>query len=260
MYSDIKECLRRDIRNAGDTAKSKQRSEGFYVPSVNNDQEPFPCGELSVSPCWYPQGNHTLLASSPVLKTHIGLNFFRTANESLALLGSALWLLHPKLAVRGSAIMEAIRNGTVKEPKANKEPNATPWWPSPFTTMGFISNRKIDVHHDHKGFERFYDILTTLGDYSDGKFRVPGLGVVFEYNPGTMIAVCGKVLGHSVGEVNGNRLCLAQYFHQEVLNHHGASGDIPHQDYDGWMTSLQYRSIQHSGSRWIQKEHVSTTT
>ncbi|KAF8811063.1 hypothetical protein BYT27DRAFT_7052771, partial [Phlegmacium glaucopus] len=75
------------------------------------------------------------------------------------------------------------------------------------------------LHCDGKGFAPFYDIIATLGHYTNSQLEVPGIGLQFQYNPGTIVGLCGKVLAHSVGEVDsdGDRFCLVQYFHRKVL-------------------------------------------
>ena len=121
--------------------------------------------------------------------------------------------------MKGLSILRGIHSGAILNgATASLEEEVRQLWPSPFTAFSIISNRETESHRDAKGFTPFYDIVTTLGDYTDGRFEVPAIGLRFQYNPGTMIGICGKVLSHGVSEVEGDRFCLVQYFHRKVLD------------------------------------------
>ncbi|EIW83835.1 hypothetical protein CONPUDRAFT_51115, partial [Coniophora puteana RWD-64-598 SS2] len=89
-------------------------------------------------------------------------------------------------------------------------------WDSVFTGVGVIANRVTEPHKDTGGYLPWYDILFTAGDYDGGVFNLSALGLQFAYPPGCVIAVCGKLLRHSVPIVDGNRVCSAFYMKQGV--------------------------------------------
>lgn len=208
------------------------------------------------------------MSSSPILQDpikpgtqSIGELFLKENNETLALLGSLLWLLHPRLARRTCEIMERIRQNTLKEPCLEVTGRTSPWWPTPFTAMGIISNKESLPHRDWKGDPQFYDLLTTLGTYQNGRFKVPGLGIHLQYNPGTVVAICGKLLMHAVPPVEGDRVCFAQYFHSIALQHHQRNPELQQQDYEGWMKLEGFEDVMKYGDQYdllIQQDTDST--
>src|SRR5277367_4804795 len=88
-----------------------------------------------------------------------------------------------------------------------------PGWCGPVLSLRYqlFLAGTTELHRDGKGFAPFYDLVTTVGYYTGGRFEVPGIGLRFKYDPGTIMGLCGKVLGHSVAEVDGDRFCLVQY-------------------------------------------------
>lgn len=209
-------------------------------------------GELSMSPAWTAIGHPNMLVSSPILRKKVGHVFLRESNESLSLLGSALWLLHPRLARRWSEIMLAINRQTLGTDAVKKlhTSGTSRLWPSPFTAMSIIGNKSSSLHRDQKGVAPFFDLLTTIGNYTDGMIHTPALGLVFKYNPGTLMALCGKVLAHEVPRVNGERVCLVQYFHRRPLELHTTNPDLREQQFCDWMDVKTFQEVCKSGHNY----------
>src|SRR5271168_2301585 len=105
-------------------------------------------------------------------------------------------------------LMDRVANETIKNEATNSLDQTRLLWSSPFTAFSIIYNRESEFHRDGKGFAPFYDLITTVGYYTGGRFEVPGIGLRFKYDPGTIMGLCGKVLGHSVAEVDGDRFCV----------------------------------------------------
>ena len=59
-------------------------------------------------------------------------------------------------------------------------------------------NRETITHQDIKGYRESFDMLVTIGDYSEGWLHLPGLGFSLIYNPGTLVAISGNILAHGV--------------------------------------------------------------
>jgi hypothetical protein len=228
-----------------DTSNSKRKQGFFHPPSPRVET-----GELSMSACWHAIGWPNVLRSSPILKRPEGKNFLEMANESLALLGSALWLLHPRLARRGGEVLDRITDGTLEEACVAElhAAGTGPLWPTPFTAISIVSNKETHLHRDGKGIAPFFDLLTTLGQYRNGQLRVPGLGLTFEYDSGTMVALCGKALAHAVPKVEGERICIVQYFHAGPLDTHSNNLNLQDQHYNGWMDIATFEAVEARGS------------
>ena len=61
-------------------------------------------------------------------------------------------------------------------------------------------------------------MLITLGEYDHGQLSLPGLGLglVLQYNPGTIAAFSRKILQHGA-TCPGNHACIMYYMHNTVL-------------------------------------------
>jgi len=67
-----------------------------------------------------------------------------------------------------------------------------------------------------KGYRESFNLLLTIGDYTDSWIHLPGLGFSLIYDPGTIVALASNVLQHGVCPIAGDWACLAHFFHQKV--------------------------------------------
>jgi len=167
-------------------------------------------------------------------KNDISHQFLHDMAESFVMMGATLALIHPSLFAAGMDAMAKMAAGLVKckEPDLVKEVMEV--WPLPFNTFSIISNRQTVPHHDVQGMLPNYNLLATFGSYNDGHFEVPALGMRFIYNPGTLLGISGKVLIHGVASVSGNRVCIANYFREKVMERIGmhVTGYTMRQDFE----------------------------
>ena len=73
------------------------------------------------------------------------------------------------------------------------------------------------MHHDTKGRNEWLDFVIALGE--DDSIRVmtfPGFGISVGYNPGTIIAIAGKVIQHATDFEGRERACIAYYLQNKV--------------------------------------------
>jgi hypothetical protein len=96
-------------------------------------------------------------------------------------------------------------------------------WTSIFNGVQVISNRETPIHRDFQSRPEWYDLLVTVGPYKDTVFELPGIGIRFAYNSGTVIGLSGKVLRHGVTETEGERICLAYYMRENVQRRLGTN-------------------------------------
>jgi hypothetical protein len=93
-------------------------------------------------------------------------------------------------------------------------------WCTPFSGVSVIANRETIYHRDIGGSPHWNDILITMGKYTGAKFHLPSLNVTFSYEPGTVIAIAGKVLPHSVDAAkDGDRVCFAWFLREDVRSY-----------------------------------------
>lgn len=148
-------------------------------------------------------------------------------------MGAFLIIVHPELYHAGRKVFFEI----ISNPMLVKEGEAVlqvlKYWTTPFSGYGLISNCSTPLHRDNYSQGAWYDFLTTIGQYSEGRLIIHNLGLEFEYKSGTMVALLGRLLRHGVKEPNGNRICIAQYMRDNVHNRMGIESP-------GWMTLANY--------------------
>lgn len=106
-------------------------------------------------------------------------------------------------------------------------------WPSAFSAVQLIFNRETPRHRDTGSWSTLYDIVVSIGPYSNAEFEFSNAGILCAYPPGTVIALCGKVLRHAVSSFTGERICYAYFMRESTLAYAGVK--FPH-----WMERGQY--------------------
>lgn len=150
-----------------------------------------------------------------------------------ALMGGVLRIMHPDLYAAGIQALVELAGSPELVKEGNDVLPILAVWSLPFSSYSIISNRKTPVHRDNSSRPAWYDMLVTLGAYEDGDLRLPGIGLTFDYRPGSVVALGGKLLKHEVPEVEGNRVCLAYYMRDKV--HERLQIPAP-----GWMSLDKY--------------------
>jgi hypothetical protein len=130
-------------------------------------------------------------------------------------------------------------------------------WPSAFGGLGIISNRTTPDHRDVGGCYPWYDILVAAGNYNEAFLDIKDLGTRLTYNPGTVVAICGKLLRHGVKDwAGGERLCYAHYLRGNVA--HRLHMDIPHWvKYQTYMGKMSAGFAQRCGAALFPKPKTS---
>jgi hypothetical protein len=123
-----------------------------------------------------------------------------------------LCLIAPDLHKIGSYAIKQLKD-------AEDVPENVAAWPSVFSGISVICDRKTLLHRDQGGWPACYDILVAAGAYDEAWLDVPDIGAKFRYTPGTAVAICGKLLRHSVEHsMGGQRLCYAHYMRNNIHN------------------------------------------
>jgi len=92
-------------------------------------------------------------------------------------------------------------------------------WCILFSGIFIMGNQKTIYHWDVGGSLHWYDILATMGQYVGMKFHLPSLNVAFSYTLGTVVAITGKLLPHSIDSVEvGDRVCFTWFFEKMFEN------------------------------------------
>lgn len=125
-------------------------------------------------------------------------------------------LICPDLFSAGAKAIRKLKRGEqLKEQYDNVQ-----LWPSFFSGLEVISNRKTPFHRDAQSSPAMYDFLVSAGNHKGTWFSLPDIKTKLLYNPGTVIAICGKVLRHAVQSWKGetDRLCIAHFMRDQVHN------------------------------------------
>jgi hypothetical protein len=143
------------------------------------------------------------------------------ANHRLqAIVGSILAVTHPTQYMAGLNMLNAIKTniGLLREPAEFVK--VLDCWHTPFSGVSAICNRETPRHKDVLGRHDWYDVLVTMGTHPTINFSLPGIRSSFAYCPGTVVALCGRILSHKVERsVEGDRACFAWFMREDVRSY-----------------------------------------
>jgi hypothetical protein len=143
-----------------------------------------------------------------------------------SLTAATLYVMHPDLYKAGREVMVKFGQELDLTTDWDGLEELLPVWGSVFNAVSVISNRETPLHRDNYSRPQWYDLLATVGDYSEAEMLLPTIGLRLKYKRGTMVALSGKVLRHGVCKAKGDRLCLAWYMRDNLHSRmHVASTD-----------------------------------
>ncbi|KAA1478924.1 hypothetical protein DENSPDRAFT_788575 [Dentipellis sp. KUC8613] len=167
-------------------------------------------GVVNLSPGWYQRGHDVhVLAISSSLRTAEGREWLRKIHETNAIISGILRIIHPELYQAGRVARERVK-AQISDPAVIEE------WASVFNGVSVISNRETLPHRDYNSRAEWYDILASVGTYEELSLHLPGLGLAIDYSPGTVVALLGKLLLHSVPRCTPDRVCYAWWFRENI--------------------------------------------
>jgi len=141
----------------------------------------------------------------------------------LAILGGILSVVHPELYSAGIAALKTMHKNLQSIHKGDRLPAVLKVWSLPFTAITAISNRDTPYHQDNGSAHPWFDILLTVGNYKNGRMELPGLGIRFKYDPGTVVALVGWVVQHGAS-CPGDRACIEYHMRKNVIEELGIQG------------------------------------
>jgi hypothetical protein len=152
---------------------------------------------------------------SAEMRTPAGAEWIAAMEETNTLLGAVLGVIHPPTFTTGTKCVHGIeqRSEIMKRENLNELLSV---WTSPCVAGSIISNRNTPIHRDNGATYGSMDLLASVGDFNDGRFQVPSLGYEFLFSSGAVFALLGRILPHAA-EVTGERVCVAQYLRENIL-------------------------------------------
>lgn len=99
-------------------------------------------------------------------------------------------------------------------------------WAFAFTAVSVVSNRWTPEHRDNgSGGYGILDVLLSIGGCLRTVLELPGLGLRFIYDSGTVVLFSGHVHLHTVSPSERERMCIACYARKAIYHKFGL--DLP---------------------------------
>ena len=150
-------------------------------------------------------------------ENELTLEWLDETSESFALMGALLSIVHPELYEIGREVLQKVADHPEMVKDGEDVLEVMRLWTTPFSGYGLISNCNTPLHRDNNSQGPWYDCLTTIGEYEiGGRLVLKNLGLELDYASGTMVFLLGKLVRHGTSEINGNRVCIAQYMRDNV--------------------------------------------
>ncbi|KAG2122952.1 uncharacterized protein EDB93DRAFT_1259201 [Suillus bovinus] len=152
-----------------------------------------PAGCINLSPAWFQQGHENIADPevSASLKGPLSEEILNAIVRPAAIASAALRIMHPEQYWAGLRTFSSLREKAESKelPRMSK---ILQYWASVFNTLSVISNRQTPHHRDNLSIPECFDILTTVGNYSNAWMSMPSLWLEFGYDPGCMIGFFRK--------------------------------------------------------------------
>jgi hypothetical protein len=123
--------------------------------------------------------------------------------------------MHPEQYFAGLRTFSNLRHKAVSK-DLPQMPEALQYWASVFNTLFIIANWETPNHRDHLSIAECFNILTTVGNYSNAWMTLPSLQLEFKCNPSCMIVFSRRIVRHGVYDVEGDRIAWAWYMRDSV--------------------------------------------
>lgn len=136
--------------------------------------------------------------------------------DTISLLTGVLKIIHPELYLNGLDTLTRLYSLSHNMPDSENIASVLSQWSSAFNAISVISNRTTPIHRDTKSRAQWYDLLLTIGPYSSSWIELPGLGLRFSYDSGTVVCFPGRILAHGVPDCDGERVCYAFYMREAL--------------------------------------------
>jgi hypothetical protein len=166
-----------------------------------------------------------------MFQTEDGAAYVNRIYNAEGILNCIGMLVCPDLFSIGAKAIEKLKYG--ENPDIQHE--NVQLWPSFFSAIEVITNRITVMHRDQQAAPQMYDFLVSGGTHTNTWFELPDIGTRLLYNPGTVTAICGKVLRHGITtwQEDTDRLCTAHFMRDSVHNRL----NLPR---PGWVSEKRY--------------------
>ncbi|KAG1808413.1 uncharacterized protein BJ212DRAFT_1303025 [Suillus subaureus] len=120
-----------------------------------------------------------------------------------AIATAALRVMHPEQYWAGLRAFSSLKE-KAESKELLKMSETLQYWASMFNSLSVISNRETPNHRDHLSIPECFNILTTVGNYSNAWMSMPSLQLEF------------RIVRHGVHAVEGDWIAWAWYMRDSV--------------------------------------------
>ncbi|KAG2367258.1 hypothetical protein BDR07DRAFT_1373060 [Suillus spraguei] len=175
----------------------RYNQEWFKQGSENVGSTP---GCINLSPAWFKQGHENLSDPevSASLKGPSSENILKAIARPAAIASAALRVMHPQQYFAGLRALSHLGDKALSK-ELPQMPETLQYWASVFNSLSIISNRETPNHRDHLSIPECFNILTTMGNYSNARMSMPSLQLEF------------RIVRHGVDGGEGDRIAWAWY-------------------------------------------------
>ncbi|KAG0696450.1 hypothetical protein DFH29DRAFT_879362 [Suillus ampliporus] len=174
-------------------------NQRWFKPSSEDDVLTPGC--INVSPAWFQQGHENQLDPqvSASLKGALSEKILKAIARPAAIATAALRVMHPEQYWAG---LRAF--GSLGEKAQSKElpkmSETLQYWASVFNSLSVISNQQTPNHRDHLSIPECFDILTSVGNYSNARMSMPSLQLEFSGRGSDCLGMMSaELVGRMVG-------------------------------------------------------------
>ncbi|KAG2368435.1 hypothetical protein BDR07DRAFT_1372205 [Suillus spraguei] len=172
----------------------RYNQEWFKQGSENVGSTP---GCINLSPAWFQQGHKVgcdemvisgVKLTNPIesvrsevsasLKGPSSENILKAIARPAAIASVALRVMHPQQYFAGLRALSHLRDKALSK-ELPQMPETLQYWASVFNSLSIISNRETPNHRDHLSIPECFDILNTMGNYSNARMSMPSLQLEF---------------------------------------------------------------------------------
>ncbi|VDB96069.1 unnamed protein product [Peniophora sp. CBMAI 1063] len=201
------------IREGCALMDKKRRVQALYLPGVIE-----PKRQAMKEPI-VPSKDLATLGRDPTRTQHLLQAWVVEMEDSAIILSCALAIVHPEQFELSLRCLEKLC-------EEDEFASIAEQWAFAFSAVSVISNRETPEHRDKSsGGYGMFDLLLSIGGCPRTALELPGLGVRFAYESGTIVLFSGHVHLHTVSPSEKERMCIACYARKAV--HHKFGLNLP---------------------------------